>query len=661
MIKPELLLPVGNPEMFHAAIEGGANAVYLGLRQFNARGRASNFTINQLQALIKVAHKNRVKVYLTLNTVIKNEELSALLDTLYIIDQTSIDAIIIQDWGVFHLIRKHFPNQEIHASTQMANHNSLGSQYSKQVGFFRVVMARELTLAELKEIENKSDIELEIFIHGALCYSISGICLFSSFLGGSGANRGLCAQPCRRLYETANTSSYLFSLKDNQAIEVLPQLTQMGITSIKIEGRLKPAEYVYRVAQAYRSVLDNVQQITEAKELLKYDMGREKTGYFLSGNISNAITHHPNTGVLIGEVTRITPNGFEISSNHQLNKGNRLRIRPANGEIRKAFKIKAFQTLSKNLFLIENSTVQPQIGNQVYLAGLQQKKFLNKFREEGKPIKQVMPQRQKHQILNTFGSSKKPHKDQIYFRIDSLTWLRKIRLDDLDGLILNLPKKDWNDLNLNAPFLKKNAHKLIIELPKFIPERDIDYYRDLCQRAQSNGYSNFMLSHLSQKLLLPVKSRAASNENIYIFNDAAITFLRNEGINLYTYPHENDIENLLTGKDRYGIIPLYFYPQLFYSRMPIKLESDSENLLMDDQKGKYRRFIRDGITIVVPEYPVSLLQYREKLRNAGFRRFLVDLSHEKPSSNTFKRLINRLKKSEQVQPSFNFNFKKGLK
>ncbi|WP_321282151.1 peptidase U32 family protein [Marinifilum fragile] len=657
MNKPELLLPVGNPEMFHAAVKGGADAVYLGLRQFNARGRASNFTSSQLLALIKIARKNDIKVYLTLNTVIKNEELPDLLDTLNLIQKTGVDAIIIQDWGVYYLVKKHFPKITIHASTQMAHHNSLGAIYCKSKDFERVVMARELTLPELKEIRKKSDIELEIFMHGALCYSFSGMCLFSSFLGGSGANRGLCAQPCRRFYETGNEKSYVFSLKDNQAVEVLPELMKMGVESIKIEGRLKPAEFVYNVSRAYRKVIDN-NDLKTAKEILAYDMGREKTGYFLAGNVNKAITENTNTGILIGTVEKRNRNMVIFTSSHDIQIGNRIRFKQKNGEPQKAIKVKEFKELSKGTYQIEIGNIVADKGDQVYLAGMMQEKFPNKFKEEGKPLKASMHRTEKAKILNSLGKKNIPQKEQIYVRIDSLAWLRKVNLNEVNYLILNLKKSEWEELKWDVPFLQKNAHKIIIELPKFIQEKDLDFYKQICKKAMLSGYQNFMLSHLSQKLLLPNKARISCNENVYLFNDAAIAHLRDEKINLFCHPQENDLENLLKSNDRFGIVPVYFYPQLFYSRMPVKTVNDE---LIDDMQGEYHKELRDGMTIIYPKHPVTWMQQKNNLSKEGFRRFLIDLSNEKVSSNTFKRLMKNFQQSKQVQPSTSFNLKKGLK
>lgn len=658
MSKPELLLPVGNPEMFHAAIKGGADAVYLGLRQFNARGRASNFTTAQLQALLKLAKKHNIKVYLTLNIVIKNEELSDLLDTLFLIQKTDISAIIIQDWGVYHLVKKYFPKITVHASTQMANHNSLGAIYSQEKKFERVVMARELTLDELKQVKKKSDIELEIFMHGALCYSFSGMCLFSSFLGGSGANRGLCAQPCRRFYETGNEKKHIFSLKDNQAVDVLPELMKIGVESIKIEGRLKPAEFVYNVSKAYRKVIDN-KDLKSAKEILAYDMGREKTGYFLAGNVNKAITENTNTGILIGLVEKRTRESIIFSSNYELQLGNRIRFKQKNGEPQKAIKVKEFKTLSQGSYQIDAGNTIAQKGDQVYLAGINQEKFPSKFRDEGKPINASMHRAEKAKIIKNLGVKNIPQKEQIYVRIDSLAWLRKIHLNEMNYLILNLKKSEWEELKWDAPFLQKNANKIMIELPKFISEKDLAFYQQICKTAMRKGYQNFMLSHISQKLLLPKKARIACNENVYLFNDAAVAHLRGEKINLYTHPQENDLENLLRGNDRFGIVPVYFYPQLFYSRMPVKTAPN--NQLVDDMQGQYDKEVRDGITIVYPKNPVTWMQQKKNLYKEGFRRFLIDLSHEKVSSNTFKRIIKNFQQSKQAQPSTSFNLKKGLK
>ena len=662
MKKTELLLPVGNLEMFHAAIEGGADAIYLGSKQFNARGRAANFSLQQIQSLLQVTKRKGVRVYLTLNTVIKNEELKELFDFLYWIDHSDISAIIIQDWGVYQLVRKYFPKIEIHASTQMGNHNSLGADYSQKKGFAQVVMARELSLPELRTIVKKTQVPLEIFMHGALCYSFSGMCLFSSFLGGSGANRGLCAQPCRRIFDTGQNKKHLFSLKDNQAIDVLPELLEMGIASIKIEGRIKPAEYVYNVSRAYRMVIDH-SDTEKAKSLLKYDMGREKTAYFLGGNVENAISENTSSGIFIGKLLKAKTGAIEISSTFELKLGNRIRVKDKNDKYQINIKLKEIEKLGPNQYRIAYSKSEVKKGDLIYLAGIQDKKFPNKLNETSQLKHAKMPGALKSKCFNSLKlqTPAKSKKQLLFVRIDQLSWLRKIHMNEFDYLLMNFDKKDWQALKADVPFLQKNARKIIIEFPKFIPEKDIAFYKELSQKLYRLGYKDFMLSHLSQKLLLPPKSFCHTNENVYLFNDAAIATVQEEKIRHYTYPLENDIENLLKGKDRNGILPLFYYPQLFYSRMPVKTVKEFEHVFIDDEGGKHQKVMKDGISIVYPEKPVSWLQQKQNLIKQGFSKFMLDLSHEKPSSNTFKRVIKHYSQAKQIQPSTSFNMKRLLK
>ena len=322
----ELLVPVGNVESFYAALQGGADAIYLGLEQFNARGRAKNFTKYQLVTLLKLAHQKKVAVYVTLNTVIKNHELPALIEYLFFLMNVGADGIIVQDWGVFQLANKYFPKLNVHASTQMGVHNSQGTLFLSQKGFKRVVLPRELTFSELEKIIPEASIKTEVFVHGALCYSFSGMCLFSGYLGGWGANRGLCTQPCRRIYSTKNSHQYLFNLKDNQLVEKVDWLKKINTTSLKIEGRMKSGEYTYRVAKGYSLVLKHSSKIDEAKKLLSMDFGRKKTTYFVGGDIKNAISEQSVTGILLGKVAKITGNQIYIESNKEIEPGFRLRF-----------------------------------------------------------------------------------------------------------------------------------------------------------------------------------------------------------------------------------------------------------------------------------------------------------------------------------------------
>lgn len=661
MVKPELLLPVGNTESFFAAAEGGADAVYLGLRQFNARNRADNFTPGQFLALLCEAKKRDIKVYLTLNTVIKNRELPELLDILYFLSGTNVSALIIQDWGVYYLVKKYFPNLTLHASTQKGFHNSAGTLFARKAGFERVILARELTMPELQTISTQDHVDLEMFVHGALCYSFSGLCLFSSYIGGMGANRGFCTQPCRRVFEVNGEKKYLFSLKDNELINSIPELIKLGITSFKVEGRMKSAEYVYRVARAYRMVIDDPEKKEEAGKLLQYDMGRQKTSYFAGGDVREALSGHPGTGLFIGTVRESSPAAIKVETSHPLETGNRIRIHSRLTDERKVLKIKNIQADGNNIFIIKSSFPGVRKGDRVFLAGLRDKKFPNKFETKEKPVTVRMPNDRKRTILNQTGKLSKPGKEQIFLRIGDLKWLRKIEFREIEGLIINLPEGDWEEFDTSTYFLKKNAEKIWIELPSFIPEKKVPYYQNLIHNLLKQNINQFMLGHLSQRVIIPANALCSTNENVYAFNDAAISFLREQNIKNYIYPLENDFENLDQLKQRDGIVPVYFHPRLFYSRMPVSPDTRNGNDFIDDRGEHFRKFVRNGMTVVVPADPVSLLQYKSKLTSKGFRKFLIDLSFEKPSGNILQKLIKRLKRSEQVQPSTNFNFTRGLK
>ena len=244
LIKPELLAPAGSQGTFFAAIDAGADAVYLGGIDFNARMRANNFTRRDLETAIPYAHSKGVKVYLTLNTLIRENELGALIDFLFWVKQVGPDGLIVQDFGVALLAARHAPSVPLHASTQMAIHNSAGASLIKELGFKRVILARECTLDEIRLIREKSGLETEVFIHGALCYSISGQCYFSSYLGGASANRGRCTQPCRRSFRSGKKEGAFFSTKDLCLAERIFEIAKSNVTALKIEGRLKSEAYV---------------------------------------------------------------------------------------------------------------------------------------------------------------------------------------------------------------------------------------------------------------------------------------------------------------------------------------------------------------------------------------------------------------------------------
>lgn len=256
--KVELLAPAGNYESLIGAINAGADAVYLGGEKFGARAYAQNFTNEEICTGIRFAHLHDCKIYLTLNTLVKEKEFSEISSFLLPFYEAGLDGIIVQDMGVFSYVKEHFPQLELHVSTQMTITGSYGAELLKKEGAIRIVPAREISLEEIKNIKEKVDIEIEAFIHGALCYCYSGQCLFSSILGGRSGNRGRCAQPCRLPYKTENNrqESYPLSMKDLCTIEMIPQMIEAGIDSFKIEGRMKKPEYAAGVTSIYRKYID---------------------------------------------------------------------------------------------------------------------------------------------------------------------------------------------------------------------------------------------------------------------------------------------------------------------------------------------------------------------------------------------------------------------
>ena len=263
MTLPELLSPVGDFECLKAAVQNGADAVYFGASSFNARASAKNFDEIELKNVINYAKLRNVKTNLTLNTLIKNNEFSEAVKIASYAYKCGIDAIIVQDLGLAKFLIDNFPDLPIHASTQMTVHNIDGVKLLEELGFSRVVLARELSLNEIENICKNSNIEIETFIHGALCISYSGRCLLSSMIGGRSGNRGKCAQPCRLPYELINTTTsldkgYLLSTRDLCTLDFLPDLVNAGVKCFKIEGRMKTPEYVATVTKIYRKYLDMI-------------------------------------------------------------------------------------------------------------------------------------------------------------------------------------------------------------------------------------------------------------------------------------------------------------------------------------------------------------------------------------------------------------------
>ncbi len=301
----EVLAPAGSYDSFRAALTAGADAVYAGGPHFGARAYAENFTEEQLLEAIDEAHLHGRRFYLTVNTLVKDQELPQLYRYLEPLYRGGLDAVIVQDTGVFEVVRTCFPDLDIHASTQMTITGAEGARFLKECGAVRVIPARELSLEEIRHMKQAAGLEIECFVHGALCYCYSGQCLLSSLIGGRSGNRGQCAQPCRLRYASGGKKGYLLSLKDICTLELIPDMIDAGIDSFKIEGRMKRPEYVAGVTSMYRKYVDLYQKSgrerfrvsEEDQEMLLdlYNRGGFHTGYYHQKNGRDMIaTDRPN-------------------------------------------------------------------------------------------------------------------------------------------------------------------------------------------------------------------------------------------------------------------------------------------------------------------------------------------------------------------------------
>ena len=275
----KIVAPAGNMERFYAAVKAGAQEIYMGLKGFGARRNAENFTLEEYKEAIDYAHKRGVKIFLTLNTIMMEKEMEFLYPNLKVLYEHGLDAVIVQDLGYFKYMKENFPNMEYHGSTQMTVGNHYEAEYLRKLGFTRVVLPREMTFEEIKKIRENTSIELEIFVSGALCICYSGNCYMSSFIGSRSGNRGMCAQPCRKKYENfSGEKGYLLSPKDQLlGFEEIKKLKDIGIESIKIEGRMKDPNYVFETVSYYRDLIDGIKAQEKSSEL--FNRGYSK-GYF---------------------------------------------------------------------------------------------------------------------------------------------------------------------------------------------------------------------------------------------------------------------------------------------------------------------------------------------------------------------------------------------
>ena len=345
MNKPEILAPAGNIDALKVAINNGADAVYLGLQDFNARISADNFTTQNIAEYVRYAHTYGVKVYLTVNTLVNNTEMPLLINTVKSAVEAKVDAYLVQDLGVFSVLKKCFPDINLHASTQLGVHNLYGALQAQKLGFTRIVLSREAKLEDIIQIRKNTNLEIEYFVQGALCIAFSGNCYFSGMMQDNSGNRGRCKQYCRMKYtpnlnENEYNEKYMLSARDLCLINNLSKLIEAGVTSFKIEGRLRRSGYVAQAVHSYRQAIDHILYKTEYNNKIEiynlkkvFSRGEFNYDAYLNSGVPDDVVN-PNVqnhlGIEIGKVIKVVP--FKdllkvtISSSHQLNTGDGLKF-----------------------------------------------------------------------------------------------------------------------------------------------------------------------------------------------------------------------------------------------------------------------------------------------------------------------------------------------
>lgn len=377
MAKKELLAPAGDLEAGYAALYYGADAVYLGLKQFSARATANNFDAQELNEFTGYAHSLGRKVFVTINTVLQEAELPDLIKNLDICRAAKVDALIVQDLGVVRIVKKYYPEIALHASTQMAVHNAAGALALQRQGFTRVVLARELSKTDIEKIAQAVDIELEGFVHGALCYSYSGICQFSSLAEGRSANRGKCMYPCRAEFVKNGKKGHCFSMKD---LALQEDICQMPVYSLKIEGRKKNALYVAAVVDYYRRILDGKGNDKDRADNIKQIFSRPWCKFHFKGKDKTVVDKNfvGHRGLEIGQIENIKGNIITLKPKHKIARHDGLQIEVRGEEKPIGFSLQNFKVNGKNSFEAKaGDTVEIKLpplqvalqkGDRVYLA-----------------------------------------------------------------------------------------------------------------------------------------------------------------------------------------------------------------------------------------------------------------------------------------------------
>lgn len=678
MKKVELLAPAGSPEALDAAIGEGADAVYLGLRSFNARMRTTNFAFNQFEAAVYACHNNSRRVYVTVNTVFEERESDRIYQLLEYLASVGPDGIIVQDAGVAKIAHDHFPSLPLHASTQMNIASVAGCNQLSRAGFKRAVLARELSLEEIRQIRQYTSLELEVFVHGALCISASGLCLFSSYLGGKSANRGQCTQACRRLYESETGKGYYFSPDDLELIEYIPDLIMAGVDAFKIEGRMKSAEYVGAVVSAYRLMLDNYEKdgekaMLKAKAILQSDFARRKTSFFISGKPEDYI--HPEqsggTGIALGRIRDArTIDGKRwalMNSREGLAERDSVRIHRKDDSGRITTKILAIRYEVNGMLLLLD--VDWRQNDELYLI---------QTASMTRSHKPVLPKN-----LNRFHKFPSNHtaprpaisrldgrKLEISFEPGNYILVGKVA--HLHAALTFRPKKAmilFNKLNAETMRLEEKSlpfkrDRLILWLDPYLAESDSTWLSAELDYWLEKGVSLVILNNQAHfSMLRGKKVISIAGPWLYTFNKWALAYYIEQGVQAFIPPYEisrQDLYRLTEYLPAQFFAPIVFaYPDLFRIRADLSRKYDNAKF-MDREDNSFRLIGKRDYSVVVPDRPFSLTDLVPNLKKQGFRRFIVDLSNAEPSKGLYRDIARAIEQGSPLPNTTRFNWKDGF-
>jgi putative protease len=716
----ELLAPAGSPEALDAATGEGADAVYLGLKDFNARLRSSNFTYAQFEGALRSLRRMGKKVYVTVNTVFEQREADRMYQFLKYLSNQGPDALIVQDFGVIEMARTQFPSLRLHASTQMNIASARGANALSRHGVSRVVLARELSLEELRSIKTETNLELEVFVHGALCISVSGLCLFSSYLGGKSANRGMCTQACRRLYHRTDRSEgesgYYFSPNDLQLLERVPDLASAGIKALKIEGRMKSASYVGAVVSAYRIVADALESgdedeirrsIEQGQEILKNDFARPKTEYLFQKSSHKEEKEerqyfdwlNPDqdggTGISLGTIQKIKGTGEERCALVTPPRGIRLSARDSvrihrgddSGRVSQklifAEKAAAGSSASNSYWI---SAPEGSFGDHVYL--IQTKEMRKRYASvitqtqggkgpgrEKAPVPKILltkknkiaGSRKNQEILpeGLYVTVSRP--DDLYILQSSRPERVILPLSEKNARLLSSDKKSSAKKSSPLPF---KPSEIILSLDPWFPQAN-EFIADEIRKLSERGYSQYILNnpgHFSMFRELENTSLIAGPW-FYMFNSWSLSFAANMGVDGFVSPLENNRQNLerTIGSEKKlrkkFFITVFAYPPLFNIRAnltPIL----GFNTFADNMDEAFTLDAGNEGSKVYPKKYFSIIDKIPFLKEAGFGRFIIDLSGTALKKSNYKDLMRAINENDgNIRPlpySSRFNWKDGF-